>query len=338
MSAKIELTGIEKTAVVLMNMDTAVAANILRHMPDDEVEEIGAAIVRLQKVDADVVDAAMQDAHDLFLYGKVGARGGKDVAADLLGLALGGEKAAGLMTRVQNGLAGRSFEFLDTAEPMQVVTLLDGEMPDTIALVLAHLTPVQAGKIMGGFKDPLRTDIAEALANLKSATPEAITLIAQSLRTRAGSVVGSRAATEVVGGVQPLVDIINRASVEMEKAVLAGLDERDPELADEIRSRLLTFADILKLENRDVQQVLRGIDIPVLAIAMKGATDPVQQKIRENLSERNRELLDDEIDSMAPVRQSQVEEARADVVRAIRGLEESGNITLHRGDEDGFVE
>jgi flagellar motor switch protein FliG len=144
--------------------------------------------------------------------------------------------------------------------------------------------------------------------------------------------------TDVVGGVQPLVEIINRADASMEKALLEALERRNPELAEEVRSRMLTFADIVKLEARDVQQVLRGIDAALLAVAMKGASEPVTEIIKNNLSERNQEILNDEIRVLGPVRLSQVEDARAEIVRAIRDLEAEGVITVQRTDEDTYVD
>jgi flagellar motor switch protein FliG len=171
-----------------------------------------------------------------------------------------------------------------------------------------------------------------------SATPESVSVVADTLRLQAGAVVGPREAAEVVGGIQPLVEIINRADISTERALLEGLEERDPELAEEVRSRMLTFADVVKLEARDVQQVLRGIDSGVLAVAMKGSSEAVVEMIRANLSERNREILDDEITVLGPVRVSQVEEARAEIVRAIRDLEAQGSITVQRGDEEEYVD
>jgi flagellar motor switch protein FliG len=150
-------------------------------------------------------------------------------------------------------------------------------------------------------------------------------------------VVAPRGPVEVVGGVQPLVDIINRADVATERALLEALDQRDPELAEEVRSRMLTFADIVKLDARDVQQVLHGIDPTVLALAMKGSSDAVIETIRKNLSERNREFLDEEVKTMGPARVSQVEDARAEIVKAIRELEAKGAIRVQRGDEDEYV-
>jgi flagellar motor switch protein FliG len=265
------------------------------------------------------------------------SRGGKDFAAGLLEASFGSERAAGVMTRVNSSMAGKSFEFLDVAEPSQVLTLLDGELPQTIALVLAHMRPDQASPVIAGLEGSMRTDVAQAIATMGTATPEAVRVVADTLRIRAGAVVGNREQAEVVGGVQPLVEIINRADISTERALLEALDERDPELAEEVRSRMLTFADVVKLERKDVQQVLRGIDVGVLAIAMKGSTEAVTEVIRTNLSERNREILDEEYEALGPVRVSQVEEARAEIVRAIRELEAEGAITVQRGDEDEYV-
>jgi len=331
------LSGTQKAAIVLMNMDQQRAALVMKQFSEIEAEEIAAEIVRLRRVDAAVAESALEEFHALTMRGARGARGGRDFAVGLLEASFGAEKAAGVMNRVASSMAGKAFEFLDSAEPGQIQTLLDGELPQTIALVLAHLRPEHASAVLGALDDDLRTDVAQCIATMGSAAPEAVRVVADTLKIRAGAVVSSREAAEVVGGVQPLVEIINRASAATERALLEALEERDPELAEEVRSRMLTFADIVKLESRDVQQVLRGIDATVLAIAMKGTTESVAEVIRTNMSERNREILDDEIKAAPPVRMSQVEEARAEIVRAIRDLEAQGSITVLRGDEDDYV-
>ncbi|WP_235933782.1 flagellar motor switch protein FliG [Agromyces humi] len=335
---KDSLTGIQTTAIVLMNLDSDTAAEVLRQFSEDEAQEIASEIVKMRKVDADIVEQALLDYHEMVVEGRVGSRGGRDFAEDLLTASFGAEKAAGLMGKVNSSMAGRSFEFLDAADAAQVAALLEGEMPVSIATVMVHLRPVHASNILSQLKASSRTDVAEAIAKMSAATPEAVSLLATSLKSRAAAVVSPRSSAEVAGGIQPLVDIINRAPVDTEKAVLDGLEARNPELAEEIRSRLLTFADIVRLEARDVQLVLRGIEIAVLAVAMKGSPEPVQEKIRSNLSERNRDLLGDELNTLGQVRASQVEEARAEVVRAIRSLEQEGQITVHRAEEDVFVD
>lgn len=338
MSETATLSGAQKVAVVLMNLRGDQAAQVMKQFTEPEAEEIASELVRMRRVDPEVAEQTLAEFHQLARQGGWNPRGGRDFAAGLLEASFGAERAADVMSRVANSMAGRSFEFLDAAEASQVATLLDGELPQTIALILAHLRPERASAVLAGFVDPLRSDVAQCIATMGSSTPETVGLVADTLKGRAGTVVSAREVVEVVGGVQPLVEIINRSDVAVERAVLEGLEERDPELAEEVRSRMLVFTDIVKLDPRDVQQVLRGIDVSVLALAMKGTTDQVTATIQENLSERNRELLDDERGSLGPVRMSQVEESRAAIVRIIRDLEAQGVITVQRGEEDEYVE
>ncbi|MDQ1576168.1 MAG: flagellar motor switch protein FliG [Microbacteriaceae bacterium] len=335
--ATAELSGSQKAAVVLMNMDQATAAHVMQQLSAAESEEIVAEIMRLQRVDPEVAESALVEFHELTMTSSARTRGGRDVAAGLLEASFGSEKAAGVMSRVASSIAGRAFEFLDAAEPNQVALLLDGELPQTIAMVLAHLRPEQASGVLSGLDARIRTDVAHCIATMNSASPEAARIIADTLRVRADAVVTQKSGSETVGGVQPLVDIINRSSVSTEKALLDELEARDPDLAAEVRSRMLTFNDIVKLESRDVQQVLRGMDSATIALAIKGAPANVEEVIRANLSERNREALDEELAVIGSVRLSRVEEARSEIVRAIRDLEAEGLISMQRSDEE-YVE
>ncbi|KQQ25680.1 MULTISPECIES: flagellar motor switch protein FliG [unclassified Frondihabitans] len=334
----VELTGAQKVAVILMQMDQARAATVMQKFNETEADEITAELVKMRRVESSVADTAVGEFHELSTQGRVTRRGGRDFAVGLLEASFGSERAAGVMERLASSMAGKSFEFLDAADSGQLLTLLDSELPQTIALVLAHLKADQASAVLVGLDVSLRTDVAQAIATMGTATPEAVGIVAQTLKVRAGAVVAPREQVEAVGGIQPLVEIINRSDAATERILLEGLEARDPALAEEVRSRMLTFVDIVKLDPRDVQQVLRGIDAAVLAIAMKGAPEAVTEVIRGNVSERNRELLDDEIRAAGPVRLSQVEEARASVVSAIRELEAQGAITVQRGDEEALVE
>ncbi|NJC21216.1 flagellar motor switch protein FliG [Arthrobacter pigmenti] len=334
---KAQLTGTQKAAMVLMQMDQERASEVLKQFSDSEAEEIAAEIVRLRRVDAAVAEQALTEFHELTVSGRRRPRGGREVAIGLLESSFGAERAAGVMDRLASSMAGKSFEFLESVEPAQVETLLGGELPQTIALVLAHLRPEHASAVLAGLDHPLRTDVAQCIATMGSATPEAVSVVAENLKVRAGAVASPHQSSAVIGGIQPLVDIINRSDVATERALLDSLEQRDPDLAEEVRARMLTFADIVNLERRDIQLVLRGIDAAVLALAMKGASEAVTEMIRTNVSERNRELLDDEISAAGPVRVSQVEEARAEVVRAIRDLEAQGTITIQRSEEDEYV-
>lgn len=331
------LTGTQKAAALLMQFSQAAAAAVMSHLSDAEAESIAAEIVKMRRVQPDIADAVIDEFHGMAVRGRHAAQGGRDFAAGLLAASFGSEKAAGVMDRLASTMAGRPFEFLDDAEPGQLLSLLEDELPATIALVMAHLRPDKASATLAGLPGDLRADVAQAIGTMGAATPEAVGIVAATLRQRALAVVAPREQMAVIGGVQPLVDIINRSDVATERALLEELALRDPELAEEVRSRMLTFADLVKLDNQDVQLVLRGIDANTLALAMKGAPTPVLDTIRANISERNRELLEFELEALGPVRTSEVEQARADIVRIIRELEAVGEITIRRGDEDDIV-
>lgn len=331
------LTGTQKAAALLMQFSQTAAAAVMSHLSDAEAEAIAAEIVKMRRVQPDVADAVVDEFHGMAVRGRHAAQGGRDFAAGLLAASFGSEKAAGVMDRLASTMAGRPFEFLDDAEPGQLLSLLEDELPATIALVMAHLRPDKASAALAGLPGDLRADVAQAIGTMGAATPEAVGIVAATLKQRALAVVAPREQTAVIGGVQPLVDIINRSDVATERALLEELALRDPELAEEVRSRMLTFADLVKLDNQDVQLVLRGIDANTLALAMKGAPAPVVDTIRANISERNRELLEFELEALGPVRSSEVEQARADIVRIIRELEAVGEITIRRGDEDDIV-
>jgi flagellar motor switch protein FliG len=333
------LTGTQKAAIVLMNLPEQTAATVLKQLTDPEAQDIAAEVVRLRRVDAETVSRTLEEFRRVAAGGPLAVRGGRDVATGMLTAAFGTDGAAGLMGRVTSQVAGKAFEFLDEVDPTQIVTLLDGELPQTVSLVLAHLAPGRAAQVLSLLEDEERVEIARRIATMSPALPEAVALVAASLKARSAAVVAPRSAGDSIGGVQPLVDIINRSDAKTERAMLAALDERDPELAEEVRSRMLTFADITRFDPRDVQQVLRGIDPGVLATALKGASDAVAGTVRGNLSEHNRSLLDEEVRLLGPVRASQIDEARATVVAAIRDLAASGGITVHRAaDEDAYVD
>ena len=329
------LTGPQKAAVVMMNLDRALAVEVMKHLNDEEAEVVAAEIIRLRDLDADTTNAALTDFHRLLQGHLPPARGGRDLATGLLEASFGSERAAGVLTKVSSAMTGSSFDFLTTIEPAQIASVVEGELPQTIALVLAHL-PVDRAAVLAELSDPARTDVAHAIATMGTASQDAVSIVAGSLRARSGAF-ATRDARETLGGVQPLVDIINRSDATVEKALLSNLEARDSALAEDIRSRMFTFADVVVLDDRDAQRVLRGIEIRVLALALKGAPGEVAAVIRRNMTERNREVLDEESRLLGSVRVSQVEEARSEIVRTIRTLEATGDIRVRRGDEDEYV-
>jgi len=273
-------------------------------------------------------EAAITEFHARTRTGRADTRGGRDAAALLLETAFGEERAAGLIDRAVSSAGGHSFEFMDSVDPSHVARILEGEAPGTVALVLAHLRPEAASHVLGTYSTLVRADIAQALATMGTPVPEIVEIVAETLRQRLRSAVTPTESTEVTGGVQPLVDIVKRADVAAEYELLQELERRDPALADELRALMLNFGDLVKFEDRDVQQIIRGIDASALAIALHEADAAIAELIRTNMSERNRELLDDEIALLTKVRKTQVVEARAEIVKAMRELESSGAIAI----------
>jgi len=334
------MTGMEKAALVIMQMSQDRAAEVMRQFSESEAEELAAWIMRLRKVEASQADAAISEFHAKTQTGRNDARGGHEAAVSLLEASFGEERAAGLIGRATSTVGGRSFDFLDAVEPPTLAHALEPEMPETVALVLAHLKADAASVVLARFDPATRVDIAQALAIMGTPVHAVVEVVAEALKIRVRSATAPAAAHEIVGGVQPLVDIIGRSDVATEHEMLAELELRDPALAEEVRSRMLNFDDIAKLEPRDVQQVIRGIDVTMLAIALRGADETFVTLVRENMSERNRELLDDEVSLLGKIRKAQVIEARAEMVRSVRELEADGAITIQRGDvpEDDLVD
>ncbi|WP_223628674.1 flagellar motor switch protein FliG [Microbacterium sp. EST19A] len=334
--AVVETTGLRQAAIVLLNMDREVSAEVLRHLGEDRSELLAAELTQLGGVDLASTAQALGAFARIAAGGSVPSRGGQELATGLLETAFGREKAVGMVGRVMSqGVV--SFDFLNAADPAQLATILEGELPTTVAVVLANLRADRAAAVLTALQDPLRTDVAQAIATMGTATQEAISIVADSLRSRTG-VFAMRDNHESIGGVQPLVEIISRSDTALEKALLASLEGRDLALAEDIRSRMVTFADITRLEDRDTQRVLRGIDLRVLALALKGADEQVTAKVTGNMTERNQENLAEEARVLGSVRVRQVDEARAEVVRIIRELEAAEEITISREDEDELIE
>ena len=329
------LTGSQKAAMLLLQLGKARAAKVMARLDVTEIEELTAEIMRLERVDQGQADEVLEEFYAASVIGP-GVGGGMGLAQHLLEATLGVDQAAGMMVRLQTHMAGQPFEFLQQADARQVVSLLTGEHPQAIALVLAHLRPEHASAILAGLEPALQGEVAHRIALMERASPDVVSVIADSLQRKASTVLAPREMA-AVGGLQPLVEIINRADPTTEKLILEGLEARDAELAEEVRSRMFVFGDIVLLEDRAMQLVLRGVETAELCVALKGVTEEVRDTVLRNLSERARENLVEEIELLGPVRLSQVEDARSNIVQSIRRLEEGGQIVIRRDGEDEYV-
>lgn len=330
------LSGTQTAAVVLMNLDRPQAVEVLKHFTEHEAASITAEIIRLRNLDAETTAEALNEFHRIARGHLPPSRGGRDLAEELLAESFGEEVAAGVLSKVNSAMSGSAFDFLTTVESTQLAGVIEGEMPQTIALVIAHLPTDKAATVLAHLNEQLRIDVAHAIATMNGASQEAVAIVADALRARSG-LLAHRDTPETLGGIQAVVDIINRSDAPVEKSILESLEARDSELAEDIRSRMFTFADMRLLDDRDMQRVLRSIENTTLAMALKGAEQSVADAIRRNVSERNRATLDEEMAALGMVRVSDVEEARSEIVRLIRSLEQSGEIRVQRGDEDVYV-
>jgi flagellar motor switch protein FliG len=331
-----ELTGLRKTAILLVQMGKDASAKVLAHMRENEIEELSAEIARLGQIETITAGEVLTEFHDLATANKYAGQGGLDYARSLLEASVGIDRANDLIGRLSKSIADAPFNFLQRAESRQLLSFLQDEHPQTIALVLAHMTATQASGILSGLATQLQADVANRIAVMDRTSPDTIRQVEETLERKLSSVLQPTEMT-TVGGLQPLVEIINRADRGTEKQILEGLEALNPELAEEVRSKMFMFEDIVGLEDRSIQLVLRQVESADLATALKGVAETVRDKIMRNLSGRAAENLADEIEMLGPVRLRQVEEAQAKVVQNIRALEVSGQITIRRGDDDEFV-
>jgi flagellar motor switch protein FliG len=331
-----EMTGLRKAAVMLVQMGKEQSAKVLGQMRQAEVEELTAEIMRLGTIESDIVESVLEEFHDMAVANRFAAQGGMDYAKELLEASLGREAAEAAMDRLSAAFVEMPFGFLQKADPRQVLSFVQDEHPQTIALVLAHMPATMASQILSGLAGELQADVAHRIAVMDRTSPDIIRQVEATLERKLSSVL-QPSDLSAVGGLQPLVDIINRADRATERLIMEGLAARDPELAEEVRSKMFMFEDITTLDDRAVQLVLRQVETNDLATALKGVRDDVREKVTRNLSERAAENLVEEIDMLGAVRLRQVEESQAKIVQVIRALEESGQIMIRRGEDDEFV-
>ncbi len=337
MTAAVTGVGARKVAIVLVQMGRDRASQVLSHLSESEVELISAEIAQLSAVPAEESSDVLTEFHQLATARSHMVQGGIEFAQHLLEQSLGAEKAAEVVQRLNAMAIKLPFQFLQRADPSQLRSFIAGEHPQVIALVLAHMTAEKASLVLSGLPSDQQAEVAHRIAVMDRTNPEIIREVEAILERKLSSVL-MPTETSRVGGLGPLVNIINRSDRSTERQIVEGLEALDAGLAEEVRSRMFLFEDIVQLDDRSVQQVLRQVDTAELALALKGVPEPVKAKITGNLSERAAENLLEEVELLGPVRLAQVEEAQQSVIRTIRSLEERGEIVVRRGSDDEFVD
>lgn len=336
MTLTLNQAGVRKAAILLVQLGQDKAAALLSRLPEAEVEAISAEILELDAPEAAETELVLSEFRELATAQANVLRGGHQFALAVLQESLGYERATSVMNRLAASAMQLPFQFLHRADPRQLLSFISGEHPQVIAVVLAHLPSDKATIVLSGLDPDRQADVAHRIALMDRTSPESLEQLESALELKMGSVLQPMDFSKV-GGVDPLVQIINRSDRATERLIVEGLEARDPELAEEIKSRMFMFEDIVMLENRDLQQVLRQVDAAELAPAMKGVSDEVRDKITANMSERAAQTLVEDIDLLGPVLLRQVEEAQQKIILVIRRLEDAGEIVLRRGADDEYV-
>lgn len=325
-----DMPGVRKVAVLLMSLDTDRAAKLIRELDPDDVAAVAVELEQMKNLAAPTIDGVIEDFARTAAERRGDVQGGAGYVRHLLEISLGADGAA----EVYDQLGGNErFAFLQNFDIPTLVTMLADEHPQTIAVVLAHLAPDRAARILGGFEEAVQCEIGIRVATMERTNAAAVDAIEAALRERADELLAQQSDGSV-GGVESLIAMLTRSDKATERAVLAELEQIDPEMAEEVRAKLFTFEDIVSLEDRAVQQILRQVDTRGLAVALKGVEEVVRNKVLGNMSSRASENLLEEIDMLKGIRAADVKEARTEIVKVIRTLEDSGDIVINRGIDD----
>ena len=330
-----DLNGIQKAAILLITLGPERSSNVFKHLKEDEIEQLTLEIANTRSVTPALKDEVLDEFYEVCLAQQYIAEGGITYAKDLLEKALGSDKAMQVIGKLTASLQVRPFEFLRKADATQMLNFIQDEHPQTIALILSYLSTSQASTIIGALAPDKQADVAKRIAQMDRTSPDVIKEVERVLERKLASMMNQD--YTLAGGVDSIVDILNTVDRGTEKHIMETLEIEEPELADEIRKKMFVFEDILTLDGRSIQRVLREVDNNELAIALKSAGEEVQNVIFENLSKRLASMIKEDMDYMGPVRLKDVEEAQQKIVSIIRKLEDSGEIVISRGGGDEIV-
>lgn len=330
-----KLSGKQKAAALLISLGPDVAAQVYKHLSEEEMEQLTLEISSVQKVDSTQKEEIVEQFHQIALAQDYISQGGISYAKEVLEKAVGTDEASNILSRLTSSLQVKPFDFARKAEPAQVLNFIQNEHPQTIALVLSYLDASQAGQILSELPQEVQADIARRIATMDSTSPEVIYEVEQILENKLSATLTNNY-TET-GGIEAVVEVLNGVDRSSEKTILDALEARDPELAEEIKKRMFVFEDIVTLDNRGIQRVIREVNGEDLQLSLKVASDEVQEVVFENMSERMVENFREEMEIMGPVRLRDVEEAQTRVVGTIRQLEEKGEIVIARGGGDDII-
>ncbi|EMJ88675.1 flagellar motor switch protein FliG [Leptospira meyeri] len=332
---KPSLTGRQKAAIFLVAVGNEVASEIFKHLREDEIEQITFEIARLDKITPEDKEKVLVEFNELMMAQEFITNGGIDFARGLLEKALGNQKAIDIINRLTSSLQVRPFDFIRRTDPAHLLNFIQGEHPQTIALILSYLDPQKASNILSNLPHQIQAEVAKRIATMDRVSPDVLREVERVLERKLSTLAFEDYTS--AGGIDSVVEILNLVDRGTEKTIIEALEEEDPELAEEIKKRMFVFEDIVLLDDRAIQKVMREVDNTDLAKALKSVDSEVQDKIFKNMSKRAANLLREDMDFMGPVRLKDVEDAQQKIVNIIRKLEEAGEIVVARAGEDELV-
>ena len=330
-----EYSGRQKAAIFLVTIGSEISAEIFKYLREDEIETLTFEIARLETIEPDQKDAILQEFQELMMANQFISQGGIDFARELLEKSLGSQKAIDIINRLTSSLQVRPFDFIRRTDPAHLLNFIQQEHPQTIALILAYLEPNKASIILQNLPHEVQSDVARRIATMDRTSPEVLREVERVLEKKLSTL--SSEDYSAAGGVESIVEILNLVDRASEKQIIEALEDEDPELAEEIKKRMFVFEDIVMLDDRSIQKVMREVDSQELAKALKSVDTEVQDKIFRNMSKRAAGMLKEDMEYMGPVRLKDVEEAQQKIVSIIRHLEDTGEIVVARSGEDEMV-
>lgn len=335
LNKKTALTGRQKAAIFLIAVGNEVSAEVFKHLREDEIEQITFEIARLEKITPEDKEKVLIEFNELMMAQEFITNGGIDFARGLLEKALGNQKAIDIINRLTSSLQVRPFDFIRRTDPQHLLNFIQNEHPQTIALILSYLDPNKASNILSNLPHVIQADVAKRIATMDRVSPDVLREVERVLERKL-STLASEDYTSA-GGIDSVVEILNLVDRGTEKTIIEALEEEDPELAEEIKKRMFVFEDIVLLDDRAIQKVLREVDNQDLAKALKSVDSEVQDKIFKNMSKRAANLLREDMDFMGPIRLKDVEDSQQKIVNIIRKLEDQGEIVVARAGEEELV-
>ncbi|MCR5665741.1 MAG: flagellar motor switch protein FliG [Eubacterium sp.] len=330
-----DMTGVQKAAILMIALGPEKSANVFKHLKEDEIEELTLEIANTRSVSPQLKEDVLEEFYQVCLAQQYIAEGGIGYARELLEKALGDEKAQDVITKLTASLQVRPFEFIRKTDAAQILNFIQDEHPQTIAMILSYLPSAQAALVVGALPPEKQADVAKRIAMMDRTSPDVIKEVENVLERKLSSLINQD--YTIAGGVDAIVEILNSVDRGTEKHIMESLEIEEPELADEIRKKMFVFEDILLLDDRAIQRVLREVENSDLGIALKGANEEVQAAIFKNLSKRLAAMIQEDMEFMGPVRMKDVEEAQQKIVNIIRKLEDSAEIVISRGGGDEII-